>query len=307
VVLFGGSDAAGNPLADTWEYDGTNWQQRFPLSFPPPRSQHAMAFDSARGVVVLFGGRTDLADTWEYDGVIWQQRFPSAAPAPRLAPSMAYDPARGVTVMTGGQSAFAWSDTWEWNGSEWRQQVMPMPTMFARSASSMVFDSFRGRMVLFAGEDGGGGKLSDTQEYFHPSGYSPFGTGCPGSMGYAILGTSTTLPALLGAQLSAQIYNVPTNTLIVMVTGFSNAQWTGGSLPASLAGLGMPGCDLLVSPDVLEPLLAVGNTAQYALQLPGDPSFLGLVFHQQGLVFDPAVGNAFGAIVSNAATAAIGN
>jgi Bacterial Ig-like domain (group 1) len=71
TVLFGGRARAGiSLLNDTWEYDGSDWtKQTTPVS-PPPLRNHAMAFDSKRGVTVLFGGETDgqtyVNETWEY-------------------------------------------------------------------------------------------------------------------------------------------------------------------------------------------------------------------------------------------------
>jgi hypothetical protein len=43
-------------LNDTWVWDGTNWVQKFPGHCPSARYHHAMAYDAARGQVVLFGG-----------------------------------------------------------------------------------------------------------------------------------------------------------------------------------------------------------------------------------------------------------
>jgi len=70
-VLFGGRDSTlQNRLGDTWEWDGANWTQVLASPAPAPRSDHAMAYDSARNVVVLFGGAASnsvsLNDTWEY-------------------------------------------------------------------------------------------------------------------------------------------------------------------------------------------------------------------------------------------------
>lgn len=91
---------------DTWEWDGVSWQQKTTTG-PPCRNQAAMSYDSARGVVVLFGGEfgpTDYQDTWEWDGNVWLQRA-SGGPAARVEHSMAYDPVRGVTVLYGGIGA----------------------------------------------------------------------------------------------------------------------------------------------------------------------------------------------------------
>lgn len=59
----------------TWEYDGQQWTDANPTQSPPPRIFPPMAYDEARGVVVMFGGMQEndmmLADTWEYDGTTW--------------------------------------------------------------------------------------------------------------------------------------------------------------------------------------------------------------------------------------------
>jgi hypothetical protein len=72
VVLFGGYDgaSANNYLGDTWEWDGNSWTQRMPTTSPPPRSEHALAYDAVRQRLVLFGGLGGsgiyFADTWEF-------------------------------------------------------------------------------------------------------------------------------------------------------------------------------------------------------------------------------------------------
>ena len=77
VVLFGGVDPAGTALADTWEWDGSDWTKRTPAASPPARMSHALAFDLIRAKVVLFGGTvypaTFFADTWEWDGTTWRR------------------------------------------------------------------------------------------------------------------------------------------------------------------------------------------------------------------------------------------
>jgi uncharacterized protein (TIGR03437 family) len=63
VVLFGGQDANGSPLADTWLWDGNNWTPLDTLEAPSPRVYHAMAFDPQRGQVLLLGGSSE-GGTW---------------------------------------------------------------------------------------------------------------------------------------------------------------------------------------------------------------------------------------------------
>ena len=71
---------------------------------PVARSSHSLAYDIARGVVVLFAGTDNaerLSDTWEYDGLSWKEIVPAdpegdGNPVGRSYHSLAYDIARGV-------------------------------------------------------------------------------------------------------------------------------------------------------------------------------------------------------------------
>jgi len=93
--------------SDTWEWDGASWRQR--ASAPLlPRGEHSMAFDSRRGVVVMYGGSAGDSVTWEFDGIAWRPRAFAAGPGPRTGAVMAYDLTRGVTVLFGGARAGGW-------------------------------------------------------------------------------------------------------------------------------------------------------------------------------------------------------
>jgi hypothetical protein len=110
------------------------WTQRV-VSGPSPREGHKMAYDSARGVTVLFGGWPvggNSAQTWEWNGTAWTQRVVSG-PSPRWQHAMAYDAARGLTVMFGGRTGNYPGDgengeTWEWNGTAWTQRLVSGPS-----------------------------------------------------------------------------------------------------------------------------------------------------------------------------------
>ena len=182
VVLFGGGDSSNNTLSDTWEWDGTSWTEVMPSganASPPARGDHALAYDSARGRVVLFGGVDGLdgnylSDTWEWDGTSWTEVTPSganASPSGRLDHALAYDSARGRVVLYGGleeleEGARRLSDTWEWDGTSWTK-VTPIgadASPPARIAHALAYDIARGRVVLFGGF-GNSGVLSDTWEW----------------------------------------------------------------------------------------------------------------------------------------------
>jgi hypothetical protein len=110
-VLFGG--AAGAPLADTWEWDGTSWSLQAPTASPPARSFHAMAFDGSRSVVTMTGGSHQILvngsvvnvelplELWDWNGSNWQNLPIAAAPTRRMH-AMAFDGARGRLVVQGG-------------------------------------------------------------------------------------------------------------------------------------------------------------------------------------------------------------
>jgi hypothetical protein len=159
-VLFGGRNWT-SALNDTWEYDGTKWtlaSAHNPALNPIPRSQHAMVYDSNRGVVVLFGGdpgnsQRPLGDTWEWDGIEWTRvgQPGCPAPAPRNFHAMAYDAAGRRAILYGGDLYPGLAqDTWSWDGSCWRQiDVIQAPG--PRSFHSMAYHSGRESVVLFGG------------------------------------------------------------------------------------------------------------------------------------------------------------
>ena len=63
-----GKNVCGTYYNDTWGWDGIDWIQEFPEDNPSGRRNYAMAYDSKRDAVVLFGGYNGdfLGDTWEY-------------------------------------------------------------------------------------------------------------------------------------------------------------------------------------------------------------------------------------------------
>jgi hypothetical protein len=60
TVLVGGYSPSGY-LNDVWDWDGTDWLQRTPETAPPgPHEDAAMAYDSDRGRLLLFGGHNGV-------------------------------------------------------------------------------------------------------------------------------------------------------------------------------------------------------------------------------------------------------
>jgi hypothetical protein len=169
IVLFGGADTPRHlengtetTFADTWEWDGSTWILRTPATSPPARAKHAMAYDSVRGRVVLFGGdrwhNELLGDTWEWDGTTWTERTTFPHPSERSEHTLAYDRARGRVVLYGGAYELTYGDTWEWDGSAWVERGLTHPTANRRIASA--YDAVRGRTVLFGGLHWYGGPIT---------------------------------------------------------------------------------------------------------------------------------------------------
>jgi hypothetical protein len=114
-----------------------------------------MAYDSAHGQVVLFGGvgagNVGLNDTWVWDGTNWTQKMPSNAPSARALAAMANNVVAGQILLFGGltadQTTF-FNDTWVWDGTNWTPHSTP-PQLSAR-VSAMAFGS-DDQVVLFGG------------------------------------------------------------------------------------------------------------------------------------------------------------
>jgi hypothetical protein len=188
TVLFGGSNdpwgcgQCGGILGDTWEWDGASWTQRTSQSAPARRFGHAMVYDSARHVTVLFGGRCSwdcimAPETWEWDGASWSLTSANG-PRGRMGPALAYDAARGVTVLFGGSLDEEYlSDTWEWNGSHWVQRTAQGPTNLGWQ--SAAYDAARRVTVLFGAVGPDGGFAVSTWEWNGTTWTQPYTAGVP--------------------------------------------------------------------------------------------------------------------------------
>lgn len=139
-----------------------------------------------------------------------------------------------------------------------------------------------------------------TAALYEVGGYSWFGDGCAGSAGTTELAAKSA--PRIGETLVTILRPAPVHGAILL-TGFSNTRTGLWSLPLDLGVAGMPGCRLRVSPDLLLPVGVPGSDVR--LPLTDDPALVGFVLHQQALVLDPGA-NAFGAVMSAAASAVVG-
>jgi cysteine-rich repeat protein len=167
LVVFGGQpDNGGADFGETWELSGTAWHHRFPSVSPSARYSTAMAYDSTRRVVVMFGGVASGGYdniTWEYDGTTWRERQTVMRPPGRQAHRLVYDSARERIVLFGGNdNATSFNDVWEYDGTDWAMVTVTGTSPAARAHHAMAYDPKKGRIVLFGGLQG---PLADTWEY----------------------------------------------------------------------------------------------------------------------------------------------
>ena len=122
----------------------------------------------------------------------------------------------------------------------------------------------------------------------------------PAQDGLPLTLTPTTRP-VLGGGWSMDVTNFPaTSTLGVDIIGFSDPGID------DLASLGLPGCGLRASLDVLGPWVPAGSVHTYTIGLPANPTLLNQLIHTSAAAFVPGI-NAFGAITANGVTGVIGD
>ena len=141
-----------------WELDADlKWRRRIAEGPEPgPRHHHAMAFDSARGRLVMYGG-LDAADrwttdVWEWDRERWHRIQPAIGPGERAHHAMAFDSRRGRLVLRGGTQSNRSrpADTWEWDGAAWHRAAAEGPG--PGNGYRMAYDENRGVVVLCGGD-----------------------------------------------------------------------------------------------------------------------------------------------------------
>ncbi len=130
--------------------------------------------------------------------------------------------------------------------------------------------------------------------------WKPYGTGCPGSNGFATIG-HTGWP-VAGTTFSVDLHNGPAQAPALLFGGL-----TCFNPGIDLGFLGMPGCPLLLTPDYQLGFTFCdgGGNGAVPVAVPSSAQFLGLGIYLQWLVADPV--NAFGGIVSNGSCPVIGD
>jgi hypothetical protein len=124
-------------------------------SAPPARAHASMAFDPARGKIVLVGGGTrsaddrwiTLGDLWAWDGVRWERS--EVTGVTRSGHKLAYDGASNAILVVGGNdNANFHQPVLSLDGSRWRQVAGDLSP---RTEAAVAYDPVRKRTVVFGG------------------------------------------------------------------------------------------------------------------------------------------------------------
>jgi len=167
IILFGGVADGALKLGKTWQFDpsATNepWTQRFPLTFPSPRSGHGLAA-SGDGKVIMFGGidgtGSFMNDTWIFDisQNIWSSTPTSTAPSRRQEFAMASDTTTKKVLLFGGagEGVGLLEDTWVYDidSASWVKHA-PLSNPSKRSGAAMTFNCADNKFYLFGGNASG--------------------------------------------------------------------------------------------------------------------------------------------------------
>jgi len=127
TVLYGGLSSGAVKWDDTWEWNGTSWDEISPTDpeddgNPEGMYSHSLTYDPGRQKTVLFGGYNLYGakdDLWAWDGTSWRLVDVSdpdgdGSPPPRYGHVMAYDTLRSRLFLHGGHGVNrdVWHGRW---------------------------------------------------------------------------------------------------------------------------------------------------------------------------------------------------
>lgn len=157
VVMVNGSPTDNR----VWGWDGAAWQVvgegGRAENGPAARELGGVAYDAARDVLVLYGGRTNngtrcLSDTWEWDGQTWTE-FTGTSPAVCSHFMMEYAAGLGRVVVFGGadDALGTHAGMWAWDGAAWEPLAVDTPEVRFHGMSAV--DPAGDRLWLLGGFD----------------------------------------------------------------------------------------------------------------------------------------------------------
>ena len=289
--------------AEVRRWNGAQWTLLMSAANSPNSVQSVLGLlPTANGDLIAVGEFTaangvPCAGVARFNGSTWSSVGPAAGGLLDSATCVAQLPTGELVVGgrfgTGGRLA-------RWTGSNWVPfgsglNDLPLAIAVTRDGSLEIGGAF-----TTANGNAAGYHLNLASGC--PASSIPQGSGCNGSGGANTL-IAEQAPWLGGTAVS-RASGMPANGLAVAVRGLSTL-----SQPlASILPQGVPGCTLLVSPDLLD--LAVPNAGQLALNvpIPSAVALSGAVLHQQVVALELGAGGAITALTStNALQLTLGN
>jgi hypothetical protein len=263
-MMWGGAISGTTISADLWEWDGNDWSLVAATNAPAGRNAYSIAFDDARGRLVMFNGALFSAgETWEYEPRTATWSNVNAPPPPgvgTLYASSTFDARAGQIVAHVETGVFGPTAP----GAMIRYTPGPSPT-FAHYGTGCAASS--GTPVLTAA------------------------TGAVPALGTTLPLQIAPLPATPGLVVFAFGFDFLSFQGRPLPVGLSFLGTGSGATP--LCNLWIALADFVAVPHA-------GATAAYGLTIPAAPRLAGLRAAAQGLVFDAFAANGVGA-VTNAA------
>ncbi|MCI4326665.1 MAG: PKD domain-containing protein [Thermoplasmata archaeon] len=174
TILFGGiSSHTQRAVNETWAYRNGSWVNLTSTAgpAPPPVLDMALAYDSADGYLVAWGGHfqgscptsfPDCNATWAFESGRWKLLDTAGAPAPPEddsgLPSLTYDAAAGYVLLYDGGVYFApgiyLPQTWSFHAGLWTRLPLyeddePFPG--STGVTRMAYDAADQDVVLLGG------------------------------------------------------------------------------------------------------------------------------------------------------------
>jgi Galactose oxidase, central domain len=170
LLLFGYSGAALPARSEIWSWKEGRWSI-VDRAGPGFRSLAGAAYDDARRALLVFGGagpgyRSRYGDTWAWANGEWTEMV-AAGPGPVDHHAVAYDELHDALIVFGGNTPTGgWPRaTWALDSAGWRIVGDSSSGPSGRAHHAMVYDSARGRIVMFGGLGPDRSYLDDTWEW----------------------------------------------------------------------------------------------------------------------------------------------
>ncbi len=158
LVRYGGLPMDSNTcVAETWEWNGSDWAQATTADDPHPTAcdHEKLVYDAAAGHTLLVGGGDDntilSTETWAWDGADWTL-LAEDGPVGRAHHGLVYDAGHQQTLLYGGYDGTSvFDDFWSWDGTDWTPLDFPGPGPRSHHGLAISTDA---ELLLFGGATG---------------------------------------------------------------------------------------------------------------------------------------------------------